>query len=71
MSDGQLNHFLGVLVEGGADTTSSSILTLVHCLSRHPEHQRRAQKEIDAICGTDRYGLFLPDAINTPPNCHV
>ncbi|VUC26552.1 unnamed protein product [Clonostachys rosea] len=37
MSDMQINHFLGVLVEGGADTTSSSILTMVLCLSRHPE----------------------------------
>lgn len=63
MSDLQINHFLGVLVEGGADTTSSSILTMIHCLARHPEHQRRAQKEIDAICGADRYVSFAPHVI--------
>ncbi|KAL1900977.1 hypothetical protein Sste5346_002040 [Sporothrix stenoceras] len=51
MNDGQLNHFLGVLVEGGADTTASSILTLIACLARHPEYQRMAQVEIDALCG--------------------
>lgn len=58
MTDQQINHFLGVLVEGGADTTSSSILTMIHCLSRYPEHQRRAQQEIDAICGETRYALL-------------
>lgn len=58
MSDQQINHFLGVLVEGGADTTSSSILTMIHCLSRYPEHQRRAQKELDAVCGTSRFVSF-------------
>ena len=54
MSDRQINHFLGVLVEGGADTTSSSILTMIACLARNPEHQRRAQKELDDVCGADR-----------------
>lgn len=54
MTDMQLNHFLGVLVEGGADTTSSSILTMILCLSTHPEYQRMAQKELDALCGTER-----------------
>lgn len=54
MTDQQINHFLGVIVEGGADTTSSSILTMVACLARNPEHQRIAQKELDEVCGTER-----------------
>jgi cytochrome P450 len=54
MTDNQINHFLGVLVEGGADTTSSSILTMIACLARNPKHQRRAQKEIDELCGVER-----------------
>lgn len=55
MSDKQINHFLGVLVEGGADTTSSAILTMIACLARNPEHQAIAQKELDAVCGIERY----------------
>ncbi|KAF4334392.1 oxidoreductase [Fusarium beomiforme] len=58
MSDNQLNHFLGVLVEGGADTTSSSILTMILCLVRHPEYQRMAQKEIDNLCGSERMPVW-------------
>ncbi|KAJ5916118.1 cytochrome P450 [Penicillium tannophilum] len=54
MSDKQINHFLGVLVEGGADTTSSAVLTMIACLARNPEHQVIAQKELDAVCGTNR-----------------
>jgi cytochrome P450 len=57
MTDGQINHFLGVLVEGGADTTSSAILTMIACLARNPEHQDIAQKELDEVCGMERYIL--------------
>lgn len=55
MSDNQINHFLGVLVEGGADTTASAISTMILCLVLNPEHQIIAQKELDAVCGTARY----------------
>lgn len=50
----QLNHFLGILVEGGADTTASSILTSLLYLTNHPEVQEKARKEIDRVCGPDR-----------------
>ncbi|KAI1009821.1 hypothetical protein LB504_003034 [Fusarium proliferatum] len=63
MSDQQINHFLGVLVEGGADTISSSILTMIHCLSKYPEHQRRAQKELDTVCGTSSLPLGVPHRV--------
>ncbi|KAJ0413479.1 cytochrome P450 [Aspergillus carlsbadensis] len=45
---------LGELVEGGAETTSSSLLTVVLALARNPTIQERARQEIDPICGTDR-----------------
>jgi cytochrome P450 len=45
---------LGELVEGGAETTSSSLLTVVLALARNPAIQERARKEIDPICGTHR-----------------
>lgn len=54
VTDKQLNHFLGVLVEGGADTTASATLTSVMHLALHPEIQEKARKELDAVCGTDR-----------------
>lgn len=54
MTAKQINHFLGVLVEGGADTTSSAILTMIACLARNPEHQVIAQNELDAVCGKTR-----------------
>ncbi|KAJ6011550.1 cytochrome P450 [Penicillium sp. IBT 35674x] len=58
MTDNQINHFLGVLVEGGADTTSSAVLTMIACLARNPEHQVIAQKELDAVCGTTRMPVW-------------
>jgi cytochrome P450 len=54
ITDKQLNHFLGVLVEGGSDTTASATLTSVMHLALHPEVQEKARKELDAVCGTDR-----------------
>ena len=53
-NDHQLNHFLGVIVEGGADTTSASLLTSILLLALNPEVQRKAQKEIDDVCGSGR-----------------
>ena len=54
VTDKQLNHFLGVLVEGGADTTASATLTSIMHLALHPEVQEKARKELDAVCGSDR-----------------
>jgi cytochrome P450 len=55
----QMNHFLGVLVEGGSDTTASATLTSLMHLALHPKVQAKAQKEIDAVCGTERYILII------------
>lgn len=54
VTDKQMNHFLGVLVEGGADTTASATLTSIMHLALHPEIQAKARKELDAVCGTER-----------------
>ncbi|KAI1613904.1 cytochrome P450 [Exophiala viscosa] len=50
----QMNHFLGVVVEGGADTTASATLTSMMYLALHPEFQDKARKQLDAVCGTSR-----------------
>jgi len=54
LTPNQLNHFLGVLVEGGAETTASSVLTSVLFLAQHPEVQEKARKELDRVCGPNR-----------------
>ncbi|KAF2768278.1 cytochrome P450 [Teratosphaeria nubilosa] len=67
----QLNHFLGVLVEGGADTTASSTLTSLMYLALHPEFQEKARKELDEVCGTERLPM-LKDMDQCPYiNCLV
>ncbi|KAF2499912.1 putative cytochrome P450 oxidoreductase [Lophium mytilinum] len=49
-----VNMLLGEMVEGGAETTSSSLLTVVLALAINPQYQEKARKEIDAVCGTER-----------------
>jgi cytochrome P450 len=54
LSKDELDHFFGLLVEGGAETTSSTMLTLILCLAMNPEVQVKARKELDAVCGSKR-----------------
>lgn len=54
LSNSQLNHFLGTMVEGGSETSSNAMLTSILYLSLHREVQAKAQKELDAVCGSDR-----------------
>lgn len=54
LSKAELDHFFGLLVEGGAETTSSTMLTLILCLAMNPRVQEKARKELDAVCGTER-----------------
>ena len=44
----------GVSLEGGASTTATFLHRFILCISRHPQVQARAQKDIDAIIGQDR-----------------
>jgi cytochrome P450 len=45
---------LGEMCEGGAETTSSSMLSMILAITKYPEVQVKARKQIDAICGTER-----------------
>lgn len=58
LTDNQINHFLGVLVEGGADTTAGSMLTSIMLLTLNPEVQKKAQKELGAVCGAERVPMW-------------
>lgn len=55
----------GTLIEGGSDTTSAFILTLILALVNAPEAQRLAQEEIDRIIGAERAPLL--DDIDSLP----
>jgi cytochrome P450 len=54
VTDKQMNHFLGVIVEGGADTTASATLTSLMYLALNPQFQEKARTQLDAVCGTHR-----------------
>jgi cytochrome P450 len=49
-----LVHTLGEILEGASHTTSSQILTALLALAKHPEVQRKAWLELDAVCGVER-----------------
>ncbi|KAF2501617.1 cytochrome P450 [Lophium mytilinum] len=51
-------NLMGEIVEGGADTTSAQLLTLILAFALYPEVQRKARKEIDEVCGTERAPLW-------------
>ena len=44
----------GVSLEGGASTTATFLHRFILCISRHPQVQARAQKDVDAVIGQDR-----------------
>lgn len=44
----------GNLIEGGADTTSAFLQTLVLALVNFPDVQARAQEELDGVIGDER-----------------
>jgi cytochrome P450 len=54
MPEYDFNHVLGEIVEGGADTTASQLLTLVLAFAKFPKVQERAREELDRVCGTQR-----------------
>lgn len=49
-----LSHIGGTLIEGGADTTSAFLQTLVLALVNFPNVQARAHEELDGVIGNER-----------------
>ncbi|KAF7340734.1 O-methylsterigmatocystin oxidoreductase [Mycena sanguinolenta] len=47
-------YICGVLLDGGAETLSSFLQSLVLCLVRSPASLRKAQEEIDNVVGNER-----------------
>ncbi|EON69256.1 hypothetical protein W97_08416 [Coniosporium apollinis CBS 100218] len=44
----------GVLMEGGSDTTASTLLAFLLAMVKYPNVLRKAQAEVDQVCGTER-----------------
>ncbi|KAJ5640708.1 hypothetical protein N7528_000333 [Penicillium herquei] len=53
-TDEHLAYLGGVLMEGGSDTTSSTLLAFVLAMASHPNVLRKAQEELDRVCGNTR-----------------
>lgn len=58
-------YFGGALIEGGSETTSSFLQSLVLLLAAFPEAQQKAQEEIDRVVG-DRRSPDLEDFPSLP-----
>ncbi|KAA8647949.1 hypothetical protein EYZ11_008690 [Aspergillus tanneri] len=54
LTENQLRFLGGVLMEGGSDTSSSLILTIIQAMTKYPEVQAKAHAQIDAAVGSDR-----------------
>jgi cytochrome P450 len=52
------NNLFGEMVEAGADTTANQVLTIIMALAKHPEVQKKAQAEIDRVCGVEQAPEF-------------
>ncbi|KAH8646149.1 cytochrome P450 [Xylariales sp. PMI_506] len=50
-NDDQLCYLGGGVLEASVDTTTSGALTLLKALAAHPDLFRRAQAEVDRVCG--------------------
>ncbi|TVY92146.1 Cytochrome P450 monooxygenase [Lachnellula willkommii] len=63
MTQHSVNNLLGELVQGGADTTASHLLTLILAFAKHPEVQKKAQKQLDGVCGVNRTPVWADFAV--------
>ncbi|XP_045114798.1 cytochrome P450 2C15-like [Portunus trituberculatus] len=56
-----MDQLMGVMFDlfvAGMETTSSSLTTIVHLMTKHPHVQRRVQEELDEVVGRDRLPSF-------------
>ncbi|KAK7966406.1 uncharacterized protein PG986_000683 [Apiospora aurea] len=65
MDDEHLAYLAGNLMEAGSDTTASTLLSFLLAMIKHPHEYKRAQTEVDQICGPLRSPT--PDDISRLP----
>lgn len=54
------------MIQGGTDTTYVTSSIIIAAVARHPEAVKRAQEELDAVCGSDPLNLRLPEFSDRP-----
>jgi len=65
MTREHVGYLGGALMEGGSDTSSSFIQSIILMLVAFPEVQRKAQEEVDRVIGSERAPVF-EDWANLP-----
>lgn len=71
MTQHAVNNLLGELVQGGADTTASQLLTLILAFAKNPDVQKKAQKQLDDVCGIHRTPMWTDFGALPYINCIV
>ena len=54
LNNDRLAYVGGIMMEAGSDTTSSILLGFILTMTKYPDILRKAQKEVDGVCGGDR-----------------
>ncbi|MFI9831906.1 cytochrome P450 [Streptomyces sp. NPDC051913] len=54
LDDAELREQVLIFLLAGHETTATALAFALHLLARHPEEQRRVQKEVDEVLGDDR-----------------
>jgi len=57
-SDEQAAYISGILLEGGADTTSNTLYGFMQAMILFPDVQKRAKEEIDRVVGSKRLPVW-------------
>jgi cytochrome P450 len=65
LNDEHIAYIGGVMMEGGSDTTASTLLSFLLAMTKYPHVLRKAQDAVDAVCGTQRSPTF-EDLKNMP-----
>lgn len=58
LDDEHIAYIGGVLMEGGSDTTASTLLSFLLAMVKYPVVFQKAQQEVDRVCGTERSPTF-------------
>ena len=54
----KLANFVGALMQAAAETSALTMRTSILFLATHPWVQDKAQRELDAVCGSKRVPTF-------------
>lgn len=54
LDDEHITYLGGVIMEGGSDTTSSTLLSFLLAMLQNPAALKGAQEDVDRVCGTQR-----------------